>query len=219
MLRRNETAGVIQEELGDLQQLRRSTFDMQIQPIIASHVHWLNHRDPVIKSATVPETADQAPKVAQILNTFGHKLNEAITSAETDGRFDSYFLRLYDTAFGRYGPAAPDFHFLPRTQFDKAASELLSVIQGTIPLSTSYSWEDITRIYEQQDKQMPPLPSEVIYIDEPVDPGFINDEIRVSLPTKIPLVLLDYTFHLWEGPENVQPASSPQSIAIRVVTL
>lgn len=208
---RNYTPELTSTKREQFQLLRRSILDTQIKP--------------AIRDAELFATSDQASEVASILSKLVNKLNEAVTRAKQDPTFGSYYLGLYEKLFGRFQPAAPDFHYLKRESFDRATAELFSAIQGDVPLHAGYSWGEIEAVYQEMGKHMPPLPEGLIYVGGP-DDGVINDRVGVTLPTKAPFMFVDYIFRLWgrwEGSNQadnpVRPESSPESVAIQVVTL
>ena len=210
-------------ERQQFQSLRRAVLDSQIGPTLAATVSWLGSGELTIPES--PTTLDQACEVAPILHQLGTKLAAAVTSAESDPSFGAYHLRLYETPFGIFQPAAPNFHWARQSSFNRAATELFSAIQGNIPLRADYSWDNITAIYQVMGKRLPALPEELIFVGGP-DDGFINDRVSVTLPTKAPFMFVDYTYRLrgrlrgQKGPGNpVRPQSPPESVTIQVITL
>lgn len=209
-------------ELVQLSLLRRSVIDSQIIPAIAAKVSWLGFEEPTLKGATSPTTPGQAVETARILSELGSRLDAVVAKAETNPTFGSYHLMLYDTSFRGFRPAAPDFHYLDREAFGRAAMELFLAIQGDIPLRTDHSWDEIERVHRAVGKRMPFLPKELIYTGGQ-DEGFINDRVWVRLPTKAPFLFTEYAFRLhqgWGDSNNpVRPELSPESVSIRAITL
>ncbi len=234
------------ETIARFSELRRRVYETQIHPGLQAKVAWLNYEQPTGSdsrdgSSTVPNTEGLIPgQVASVLSELDKSLATIISEAENEHSHGSYGFGIYETVYvWGYGERQRKFAndlglMLPLNirngnwrfwdsvdgkTYDKAVNLFFQNLQGELSLKPAPTWEEAVALVEQAGGKAPEPPDAILY-ELNQDPGPLNDNLSLVLPTKAPHLFVSYWYKAHGKHDGVASVSKfPQYIGIKATTL